>query len=73
MYKCARKGVGYLPQENSTIRSLTVWENLQCTAECLHLSKKKQIKAVEESLAEMKISHIAGQKAYTLSGENAGC
>ncbi|MDR1457230.1 MAG: LPS export ABC transporter ATP-binding protein [Puniceicoccales bacterium] len=68
MYKRARKGVGYLPQENSTIRSLTVWENLQGTAECLHLSKKEQIKAIEESLAEMKISHIAGQKAYTLSG-----
>ncbi|MDR2603549.1 MAG: LPS export ABC transporter ATP-binding protein [Puniceicoccales bacterium] len=68
MYKRARKGMGYLPQEDSTIRSLTVWENLQCMAECLHLSKEEQIKVIEESMAEMKISHIAGQKAYTLSG-----
>ncbi|MDR2779025.1 MAG: LPS export ABC transporter ATP-binding protein [Puniceicoccales bacterium] len=68
MYKRARKGIGYLPQENSTIRSLTVWENLQCVAECLGLSQKEQIKVIEESLAEMKISHLAKQKAYTLSG-----
>ncbi|MDR2603199.1 MAG: LPS export ABC transporter ATP-binding protein [Puniceicoccales bacterium] len=68
MYKRARKGVGYLPQEDSTIRSLTAWENLQCVAEYLHLPRKEQIKVIEESLAEMKISHIAGQKAYTLSG-----
>ncbi|MDR1233004.1 MAG: LPS export ABC transporter ATP-binding protein [Puniceicoccales bacterium] len=68
MYKRARKGMGYLPQEGSSIRSLTVWENLQAVAECLHLSKEEQIKAIEESLAEMKILHIAGQKAYTLSG-----
>ncbi|MDR0742242.1 MAG: LPS export ABC transporter ATP-binding protein [Puniceicoccales bacterium] len=68
MYKRARKGVGYLPQEDSTIRSLTVWENLQGMAEYLDLSKEEQVKVIEESLAEMKISHIAGQKAYTLSG-----
>ncbi|MDR1528618.1 MAG: LPS export ABC transporter ATP-binding protein [Puniceicoccales bacterium] len=68
MYKRARRGMGYLPQEDSTIRSLTVWENLQGMVECLHLSKEEQSKVIEESLAEMKISHIAGQKAYTLSG-----
>ncbi|MDR2776705.1 MAG: LPS export ABC transporter ATP-binding protein [Puniceicoccales bacterium] len=68
MYKRARKGVGYLPQEDSIIQSLTVWENLQCMTECLHLSREEQIKVIEESLTEMKISHIAGQKAYTLSG-----
>ncbi|MDR1890941.1 MAG: LPS export ABC transporter ATP-binding protein [Puniceicoccales bacterium] len=68
MYKRARMGIEYLPQENSTIRPLTVWENLQCVAEYLRLSKKEQTEAIEEVLAEMKISHLAKQKAYTLSG-----
>jgi lipopolysaccharide export system ATP-binding protein len=68
MHKRARMGMGYLPQENSAFKKLTVWENLQGIAEYLPLSAKEQEEVVGNVLSEMKISHLAKQKAYTLSG-----
>ncbi|MDR1413513.1 MAG: LPS export ABC transporter ATP-binding protein [Puniceicoccales bacterium] len=68
MYKRARLGMGYLPQENSAFRKLTVWENLQGVAEYLPLSPKERRELVDDALSEMKISHLADQKACTLSG-----
>ncbi|MDR1595648.1 MAG: LPS export ABC transporter ATP-binding protein [Puniceicoccales bacterium] len=68
MYKRARAGIGYLPQEDSIFRKLTVWENVEGVGEYLPLSAKKRKEAVASILEDMKISHLAKQKAYTLSG-----
>lgn len=68
MYKRARMGIGYLPQEASVFRKLTVRENLQAVAQLLSISKKLQKTLVDEHLEELHLTHLAEQKAYTLSG-----
>lgn len=68
MHRRARLGIGYLPQEPSAFRNLTVYENLQAIAETLPINKSAQKKVIEEHLEELSLSHIATQKAYTLSG-----
>lgn len=68
MHRRARLGIGYLPQEPSVFRNLTVWENLQAIAETLPIPKKNQHQLVEEHLSELGLTHLASQKAYTLSG-----
>ncbi|MDR2737436.1 MAG: LPS export ABC transporter ATP-binding protein [Puniceicoccales bacterium] len=68
MHKRAAAGLGYLPQESSVFRGLTVFENLYAVAEYLPVSDNGRRKIVETKLEEMKISHLAGQMAYTLSG-----
>ena len=68
MYKRSRKGVGYLPQEASVFQKLTVHENLMAIAETLPLPKAQREKIVEERLSELHLSHLAEQKALTLSG-----
>jgi len=68
MYKRARKGIGYLPQEASIFRKLTVKENLQAVAQMLSVPKPEQKSLVEEHLEELHLTHLAYQKAYTLSG-----
>ena len=67
-YKRARKGLVYLPQEPSVFRKLTVDENIRAIAETLPLSKAEQDDLVKERLEELNLSHLAQQKAYTLSG-----
>ena len=67
-YKRARKGLVYLPQESSVFRKLTVEQNIRAIAETLALSKKQEDLVVEERLDELRLTHLAGQKAYTLSG-----
>jgi lipopolysaccharide export system ATP-binding protein len=67
-YLRARMGLVYLPQEPSIFRKLTVEKNIQAIAETLSLSKKKEKELVELRLAELKLTHLAKQKAYTLSG-----
>jgi lipopolysaccharide export system ATP-binding protein len=67
-YLRAREGLVYLPQEPSIFRKLTVEENIRAIAETLSLSKSEQAKLVEIRLAELKLTHLAKQKAYTLSG-----
>jgi lipopolysaccharide export system ATP-binding protein len=67
-YKRARKGLVYLPQEPSVFRKLTVEENIRAIAETLRLSKAEQDNLVKVRLAELNLSHLAQQKAYTLSG-----
>ena len=64
----ARKGIGYLAQEPSVFRKLTVEENILAILETLPLSKKERERKLEEHLKELKISHLARQKASTLSG-----
>ncbi len=68
MYKRARKGIGYLPQEASIFRKLTVEENLKAVLETLPISKKEQNERLESLLAELNIESLRGNKGYQLSG-----
>ncbi len=68
MYKRARMGVGYLCQESSIFRKLTVEENVMAILETLKIDKKEKKRRLEALLNELSIAHLAKQKAYTLSG-----
>ena len=68
MYKRARLGLGYLSQEPSIFRSLTVAENVMAVLETLPLSRKERQRRLSYLLEELKISYLARQKAFTLSG-----
>lgn len=68
MYKRARKGIGYLPQEPSVFRKLTVEENIMAILETLNLSKREKEERLAMLLEELDIAHLARNKAYTLSG-----
>ncbi len=68
MYKRARMGMGYLSQEPSIFRKLTVRENVMAILETLPISRRERKERLEFLLEELKISHLAKQKAYTLSG-----
>lgn len=68
MYRRARCGIGYLSQEPSIFRKLTVEENIMAILETLGMSRGARRKRLEELLAELKISHLKKNKAYTLSG-----
>ncbi len=64
----ARMGMGYLPQEESIFRKLTVEENLLAILETQPLSKKLRKERCEELLNQFGITHVAKQLALTLSG-----
>ena len=68
MYKRARSGIGYLPQESSIFRKLTVEQNLLAVLETLSMSKKERKARADELLNELGIQDLAKSKAYTLSG-----
>lgn len=68
MYKRARMGMGYLSQEPSIFRKLTVQENVLAILETLPISGRQRKERLEFLLNELKISHLAKQRAYTLSG-----
>jgi lipopolysaccharide export system ATP-binding protein len=68
MYRRARLGVSYLPQEPSVFRKLTVEENLLAILETLPLSYEERSERLATLLEELGISHLAKNKAYTLSG-----
>ena len=68
MYVRARKGVGYLPQEASIFRKLTVRDNILAILETLSLSRGEREARLEELLEELGTAHLADRKAYTLSG-----
>ncbi len=68
VYLRARKGLGYLAQEPSVFRKLTVWENVMAILETLPLSKKERAARAEELLAPFDLMKVARQRAYTLSG-----
>ena len=68
MYKRARLGMAYLPQEASVFRKLTVEENLLAIMEVLKFPRKERKKRCQALMEELRISHIAKNKGYNLSG-----
>jgi lipopolysaccharide export system ATP-binding protein len=68
MYQRARKGIGYLPQEASVFRKMTVRDNILSVLETLRISRAEREEAVEEKIAQFGLEKIAHQKGYTLSG-----
>ncbi|MBE9466159.1 LPS export ABC transporter ATP-binding protein [Dyadobacter subterraneus] len=68
MYKRARLGLGYLAQEASVFRSLTVEENIRAVLEMTSLSKSDQKAKVEELLEEFHLQHVRKSKGMVLSG-----
>lgn len=63
-----RLGMGYLAQESSIFRKLTVEENIMAILETLNISPRERRQRLESLLEELNISHLARSKAYTLSG-----
>lgn len=68
MYRRARCGIGYLPQEASVFRKMTVEQNIRAIAETLPVSRAERKQRVEQHLEELGLTALARQKAYTLSG-----
>ena len=68
MYIRARNGIGYLPQESSIFKTLTVKENVLVILELLNLPKPEQNKKADSLLDELRIKHLSNQKAAVLSG-----
>ncbi|MES2692004.1 MAG: ATP-binding cassette domain-containing protein, partial [Verrucomicrobiota bacterium] len=68
MHERARHGIGYLPQEASVFRKLTVEENILAILEAIHVPRRERASRVKEHLAELDLGHVAKQKAFTLSG-----
>ncbi len=68
MYRRARQGIGYLSQEPSIFRKLTVEENILAILETLPLSTAERRGRLEELLDELSIKHLRHSKAYSLSG-----
>jgi lipopolysaccharide export system ATP-binding protein len=68
MYVRARKGIGYLPQEPSIFRGLTVEKNLLSILETLPIDAEERRARLAELLSELNLTPLARAKAYTLSG-----
>ena len=68
MYKRARLGIGYLSQEPSIFRRLTVRQNILAILETLGLNAAERERRLASLLEELNVSHLANNKAYTLSG-----
>lgn len=68
MYRRARRGIGYLSQEPSVFRKLTVEDNILAILETLPLSKDERRARLETLLDELNIKHLRNNRAYSLSG-----
>ena len=68
MYQRARRGIGYLPQEASIFRKMTVEENLLSILETTSLSHEEQLKKMEDLLEEFDINHVRKSVGTALSG-----
>ncbi len=68
MHQRARHGIGYLPQEASVFRKLTVEENILAIVESIGVPRRERDARVDAHLAELNLQSLAQQRAYTLSG-----
>ena len=68
MHKRAQLGIGYLSQEPSIFRKLTVEENIMAILETLELPRQERERRLEELLNELGIAHLRKSRAFTLSG-----
>ena len=68
VYKRARMGLGYLAQEPSVFRKLTVEENILAILETLNLKSSERRGCLDELLNSLSLTNVARQRAYTLSG-----
>lgn len=68
MYKRARNGIGYLPQESSVFRRLSVQDNILAILEMLDYSRVERAERVDALLNELDLGHIRTSMAYALSG-----
>jgi lipopolysaccharide export system ATP-binding protein len=68
MYLRARLGVGYLPQEPSVFRRMTVEENILAVLETMKMPRRERFKRLEELLAEFGVEHVRRTRADALSG-----
>jgi lipopolysaccharide export system ATP-binding protein len=68
MYRRARLGMGYLPQEPSVFRQMKVRDNLVAVLEAKRRPRRERMRRADELLAELELSHLANNRADTLSG-----
>ena len=68
MWQRARSGIGYLPQEASVFRKLTVWENVMAVVETLDLNERERRDRTAQQLTDLGLEKLARQPAFTLSG-----
>ena len=68
VYKRARAGIGYLPQEPSVFRKMSVEDNIRSVLEMTKLSKKQQIEKLESLISEFRLGKVRKSKGDTLSG-----
>jgi lipopolysaccharide export system ATP-binding protein len=68
MYRRARAGIAYLPQEPSVFQQLTVRQNLQAVLEYQSLKRAERIARIDSVMTELNITHLSDSPAYTLSG-----
>ena len=68
IYQRARSGIGYLSQEPSIFRKLTVEENIMAIMETLGFPRRERRRQLDNLLSQLKIAHLRKSKAYTLSG-----
>lgn len=68
IHQRCRLGMGYLAQEPSIFRKLSVEENIMAILETLHISPRERKRRLNSLLEELNIAHLAKSKAYTLSG-----
>lgn len=68
MYQRARLGIGYLPQEASIFRGLTVYENIMSVAEVVERDRTRRREIVDQLLEELRIAHLRDAPALSLSG-----
>ena len=68
MYRRAQKGIGYLPQEPSVFRKLSVEDNIKAVLEMTKLSRKEQAIKLEELISEFGLNHVRKNNGDTLSG-----